>query len=90
MNWAYDAINSEDYDWPSSVKDDNDENWKNAKESWNKLGLDKQWSNRNFVDNIEVKKRSFGMNVIEKRKKPCQTRRNVVYFWCYDGFKGFS
>ena len=72
VNWAYDAINSEDYDWPSSVKDDNDdndENWKNAKESWNKLGLDKQWSNRNFVDNIEVKKRSVGMNVIENLKE---------------------
>ena len=69
VNWAYDAINSEDYDWPSSVKDDNDENWKNAKESWNKLGLDKQWSNRNFVDHIEVKKRSFGMNVIENLKE---------------------
>lgn len=68
VNWAYDAINSKDLDWPTSIKDDNDENWKKAKESWSKLGLDKQWSNRYFVDHIEVKKRSLGMNVIENLK----------------------
>ena len=54
MNWAYEAEENKK-GWPSSVADKNDEIMKSIIDSWNRLQLDKQWSNRYFADSIYLK-----------------------------------
>ena len=67
VNWAYNA-ERECLGWPVSMTDDKDEYVHKIKKSWRELRLDKQWSNRNFVDYIDVKKRSVGFDVVKNLK----------------------
>ena len=54
VNWAYEAEENKK-GWPSSVADKNDKIMKSIIDSWNRLQLDKQWSNRYFADSIYLK-----------------------------------
>ena len=60
VNTAYDVIYN-DLPWPQNIADTTDQGWQRACNSWEKLMVNKKWSNRFFADSMYQKIRSIYM-----------------------------
>lgn len=60
VNVAYDIANGYNKaGWPSDISDKYDPGYIEARKSWNKLSVDKMWSNKYYADSIYVKIRNI-------------------------------
>ena len=60
VNVAYDIANGYNKaGWPLDISDKNDPGYIEARKSWNKLSVDKMWSNKYYADSIYVKIRNI-------------------------------
>jgi len=63
VNVAYDITNGYNKaGWPNDISNKADESYAKARTSWNKLSVDKQWSNKYFADSIYIKIKNIMAN----------------------------
>ena len=71
VNYAYDVVNSKNADWPQSITDKDDPNFKAARKSWGKLPVSSIWSNKYFADSIYIKIRNILFDYESCVKETC-------------------